>query len=162
MLGLGAAQFVTGHHRAGQAQATGEFTGQIGQDVAVKVFRHQHVKALRVAHQPGGAGIDQQVVEFDFGKVLRHAVRALQEQSIGHVKTVGLVDGSDFLAPRHGQFKGAPGNAQATVARDLAHADGHVGAAVVHAVVVTEETISPAFFWTYPGRMRDAVPPALR
>ncbi|MNP48440.1 hypothetical protein D3C76_1425620 [compost metagenome] len=64
--------------------------------------------------------IDQQVVEFDQGKVLGDLANAIQEQPIGHVKAIGFVNSRHFAVALHRQLEGATGYAFAAMPRDFA------------------------------------------
>jgi len=101
VLGLGTAEAVTGHYRSRQAQAARQFAGQVTQDVAVEVCRHQDVESFGSTHQVCGSSIDQQVLEFHLGKFPGNVVHSFQEQAIGHMKAVGLVDGGDLFVTQH-------------------------------------------------------------
>ena len=80
-------------------------------------------------------------IELHFREVLGHGAGAFQEQAIGHVKAVGLVDGGDLFPAGHGQLESALRDAHAAVAGNLAHGQRHVGAghhlapATVHVAV---------------------------
>ncbi|MNO97011.1 hypothetical protein D3C76_887040 [compost metagenome] len=119
MLGLGAAMSVAGHHGTGQTQAARQFTGKVADDVAVEVGRDKNVEALRATYQVGSGGIDQQIVQRDLREVLRYIANAFQEQPVGHVEAVGLVNGGDFLATLHSQLECTAGDTLAAMTSDF-------------------------------------------
>ena len=128
MLGLRHRVPVAVVERGRQPQPARQFGRKVRQDVAEHVGGEDHVEPGRVAHQQGGGGIDQHLVDRDVGVIGRNRAHGIQEQPVGQAQDVGLVDHRD--APRgaaFGQGKGRAGDGGAVVARDLAHRDGKVG-----------------------------------
>src|SRR5439155_156937 len=63
---------------------------------------------------------------FDFWKVLSDLPHLLQEKAVGHLESVGLVDGGELLLTLHGQFKGTPCDPFGAVRRDFADRERNI------------------------------------
>src|SRR5882762_8227190 len=81
-----------------KSEAADECRAQVGNNIAVKVFHHQHVVLIRIHHQLHASVVHDVFAVGDLGKALGHGAAAAQEQSVRQLHDVGLVDGVDFLA----------------------------------------------------------------
>ena len=83
------------------AQAADQAGRQIAQDVAVQVRQHEHVVQLGLLHQLHAHVVDDAVLELDVGDIPWPPLRAdFEQQPVGVLHDVGLVDAGDFLAAR--------------------------------------------------------------
>jgi hypothetical protein len=71
---------------------------QIGDNRPVEIRQDHDVKLPGIAHQLHAAVVDDHVVVFELGKVLGDALAHLQEEAVGDLHDVGLVDEGDLLA----------------------------------------------------------------
>ena len=71
---------------------------QVAQDVAVQVGQHEHVVQFRLLHELHAHVVDDAVFELDVRELLGHLAGHGQEQPVGVLEDVGLVDGGDLLA----------------------------------------------------------------
>src|SRR5579864_2249599 len=85
--------------RAGhQAETAHKCGAQVGDDVAVEVFEHQHVVLVGIHHQLHAGVVDDVLAIGDLGIFLRDGTGTAKEQTIGELHDVGFVDGMDLLA----------------------------------------------------------------
>ena len=80
------------------AEAADQTGAQVREDVAVEVLQTQHVELVRVHHELHAGGIDDGVVGLDLGVVLGDLAEAVEEEPVGELHDVGLVDRGDLLA----------------------------------------------------------------
>ena len=84
------------------------------EQVAVQVAGRQHLELVRPADQLHARVIDDQFLRRDVGEVLRHPPEAVEEQPVGQLQDVRLVDAVDRLAAlSHGQLEREPEEPQA-------------------------------------------------
>src|SRR5438445_1486028 len=81
-----------------KAEASHESGAQVGNDVAVKVFHHQHVVLIRI-HDQLHAGVVYNVLAVgNLGIFFRDVARTAQKQTIRQLHDIGFVDGVNLLA----------------------------------------------------------------
>ena len=81
------------------AEAADEARAQVADDVAVQVRQHEHVVQLRLLHELHAHVVDDAVLELDLALVVgRDRPAALEEQAVGQLHDVGLVDRGDLAA----------------------------------------------------------------
>src|SRR6266403_536045 len=100
---------------------------QVGDDVAVEVLEEQHVERLRPADELQAGVVDDQLLVADAGVVLRHLPGAGEEEAVGELHDVRLVDGDDFSAvlppgQLEGEARDAPRGARGDHLDALHHA----------------------------------------
>ena len=97
------------------AQAADQAGAEVADQVAVEVLHQQHVEAGRVLHQLHAAGVDDQLLVLDVRVlVLVDAAGAAEEQAVGHLHDVGLVEDGDLLpVAARGVAEGEAGDARA-------------------------------------------------
>jgi hypothetical protein len=84
----------------GHAEPADQTGGQVAHDVPIQVREHEHVVQLRLLDQLHAHVVDDPVLELDAAGVLgRHLSAALQEEPVGQLHDVGLVDGGDLASP---------------------------------------------------------------
>ncbi len=112
-----------GHH----AQPAHQARRQIGNNVAIQIRKQQNIEGLGPHHQLHRCVIDDQLLVGDVGIVLRYFAAAAQEQPIGQLHDVGLVDGGHLLAPGFlGELERIFGDTDGRHARDHFQAGDHV------------------------------------
>jgi hypothetical protein len=84
----------------GYAEAADQPGDEVGQDVAKQVHGHDDIEALGGEHQLHAGGIDDHVVVLDVGILGGDLLGDFEEQAVGHLEDVGLVDDGDFLAAK--------------------------------------------------------------
>ena len=98
--------------RAGRdAEAADEAGAQVAHDVAVEVRQDEDVVQLGLLDQLHAHVVDDAVLELDSGRTRRDRRGSLEEQPVGELHDVRLVDGGD-LAPavRDGVVEGEAGD----------------------------------------------------
>src|SRR6266702_1041346 len=81
-----------------KAEASHESGAQVGNDVAVKVFHHQHVVLIRI-HDQLHAGVVYNVLAVGNLRIfLRYIARATEKKTIRQLHDIGFVDGVNLLA----------------------------------------------------------------
>ncbi len=132
------------------AQPAHQARRQIGNNVAVQVREQQNIKSLRPHHQLHRSIIDNQFLIGDVGIILRYFATAPQEQPIGQLHDVGLMNRGDLLAPGFlGELEGIFGNPDGRRARDYFEAGDHV---LHHLVLQARSTGPPCFRGRSPYR----------
>ncbi len=96
-----------------EAEPADQTGAEVGDDVAVEIFQHQHVELLGPHHELHAAVVDDLVVRLDVGIILRDVVEAFEEQAVGELHYVRLVNGGDlFAAVGFGEFEAVSGDAR--------------------------------------------------
>src|SRR6185437_3400298 len=80
-----------------ESQAADEGRAQVAHDVAIEVFEQQHVVLVGVHDELHAGVVDDVLAVGDLRKVSGDFPRALEEQAVGHLHDVGLVNGVDLL-----------------------------------------------------------------
>src|SRR5690242_16254244 len=111
-----------------QAEAAHKSGAKIGDDVAVEIFEQQHVVLIGVHDQLHAGVVDDVLAVRDLGIFLGDVAGAAQEEAIGKLHDVGLVDGVNLLAlVLAGVFEGETGNAGRSFLGDDLEALNHAG-----------------------------------
>src|SRR5690606_8225330 len=87
--------------RAGRyAESAHEAGAEVGDEIAVKVLTENHVKARRILHEAHARSVDDHFVvdELVAERLFVLLSGAANEQPIGQLHDVGLVQAGDFLA----------------------------------------------------------------
>ena len=82
-----------------KAQAADETGAQVTDNIAVEVRRNEHVELLGLLHQLHAQSVDDAVVRGDLGVLRGDLAEGAQEQAVGQLHDVGLVDCRDLFAP---------------------------------------------------------------
>lgn len=94
-----------------EASSAHQTAKNIGHDGAVQIGHVHHVELVRIRHGLHAGVVDNHVVVLQFGIVLVHTVGNLQEETIGQLHDVGLVNGGNLLAiVLAGELKGVAGH----------------------------------------------------
>jgi signal transduction histidine kinase len=83
----------------GGADATHQAGAQVAHQVAIKIAHHHHVELLRSGHHLHAAVVHDDFLDLQVRKILGHGAKRLQEQAVGQLEDVGLVDAGHLLAP---------------------------------------------------------------
>lgn len=78
--------------------SSNETAGNVGDNVSVQVGGDEDVKLAGVGDELHASVIDNHLVEVDLGVLLGDAAGGIEEETVGHLHDVGLVDGVDLLA----------------------------------------------------------------
>ena len=113
--------------RTAQANASGQFGGEIGEDVAEHVGGDYDIESFGRTHYVGHHRIDDHLVDCDFRKLAAHGATYLQKHAIAEFKHIGLVHQRHLIAAALRQFEAGTGNALAAFARDAAQRHHHIG-----------------------------------
>src|SRR6185437_11906677 len=118
------AEIRSGH----QPQAADKGGAEVADDVAVEVFEQQRVVLERV-HDELHAGVVNDVLGvLDVVELFRHFARATQEEPVGELHDVGLVNGMDLLAAVLARvFKGEAGDTGGALLGDDLDGFDHAG-----------------------------------
>ena len=81
-----------------KAQAADETGAQVTDNIAVEVRRNEHVELLGLLHQLHAQSVDDAVVRGDLGVLRGDLAEGAQEQAVGQLHDVGLVDCRDLFA----------------------------------------------------------------
>ena len=81
----------------GDAQAADEPGAEVGEDVAVEVGQDQDVVQLGLLHELHAHVVDDPVLEFDVGVRLGDLAADFEEEAVGELEDVRLVDARDLL-----------------------------------------------------------------
>src|SRR6266853_5286748 len=81
-----------------QPQPADKRRAQVRDDVAVKVFHHQHVILVRIHHQLHAGVVNDVLTVSDLREFLVYLATATQKQAIAHLHDVGFVNSVDTLA----------------------------------------------------------------
>ena len=80
---------------------------KVAQDVPVQVLHQEHVEARRVEDQLRRAAVDVQLLAADVGVVARDVLTRLEEEPVGELHHVRLVNDRDLpTAPPAGVLEG--------------------------------------------------------
>src|SRR5262249_32845983 len=80
------------------AQPAHESSSKIRDDVSVKVLQQQNIKLVGVDHELHAGVVYDQIVCFDIRIVFGNFPETVQEQVVGHLHDVRLMNGGDLLA----------------------------------------------------------------
>src|SRR5258706_13313528 len=79
------------------AEAANQTYRQIRDDITVQIFQQQDVEPRRVEHQLQTSVVDDQIAETDLLVLLRDVPGALEEQTVGQLHDVRLMNRHDFF-----------------------------------------------------------------
>ena len=104
-----------GVHDAGRAGDPADQPGaEVAEQVAVQVAGRQHLELLRPAHQLHAGVVDDHFLRRDLRELPGDPPEAVEEQPVGQLQDVRLVDAVDRLAALpHGQLEGEAEEPQA-------------------------------------------------
>src|SRR5581483_9132381 len=137
--------------------------GEIGKDVAVKIFHQQHVELPGADDQLQAGVIDDDVAESDRLVARREFARAVEKQAVAQLHDVGFVHRGDFFpAVAAREVEGEPGDLRARLLghdlEALHHAGNHfVLDAGVKAlgVLAHDDQIDALITRLHPGKIFD-------
>jgi hypothetical protein len=79
------------------AEAAGETRDEVAHDVAVQVREHEDVVELGLLHELHAHVVDDAILERDLRILLGHLAAHAEEQAVGELHDVRLVDRGDLL-----------------------------------------------------------------
>ena len=102
------------------AQTTGQFCGQIGQNIAEHIGGDQDVVALRCTDNVRHHGIDNDFLDLHLRELLTNQTARIDEHAITEPQHVSFVHDSDVFSAGHREFESRTCDALAAEASDAA------------------------------------------